>query len=831
MAANEIDLKDIMLDCHEAEELLKNLNQEKDDLYQQGEQYYQQYNTHPPELLREYVEVLDRCDVLQQQLSQLQSLSAEIAPRFQSCCDWLDKAIDGTFQCDMNLFKKPHTQRDLGKENNVIASTALSTTLRFVYADDEKEVVDNGYIFYWVYDYKQTDKIEDEPLIQFTQDARPMLPVGVGRTDKNGYLRKSMMFRQNALIHRQDKDKHYLQLKLQWDRINSAHLINHEERKDWSAIMEKSQQTWNLFGQLQGNRPFYLAHAKANRGHFEQSLSESDRTLQDLYAFHIKKEDFDKAEAVITQKARDSGVLVKDFIKRVSNRYFYLFKTYGFFCYPIDRGSFLTKDLHSLTQIQKGQPAAAWKGYLKPHNQYTQADPILKATVAIHCTLPEWDRRIQRQIKRLKDAQDIYITNLRPHQKVTGHLDGMLQSALTHRRFSVDVQNNSEAKEQSDTLIQQLQGMQETIENALEEEKSAENKISVKAELDDIKAQAIQLRALLNSQALLAEFKRYWGEIGQEETDEQVLKAGPYMQEEPYWLHFFHIYCEAIIILRNTPLSNDIFNEEISPLLDDMVMQADFTDLAPGSEAEKLIGNTNEFFAGQEDKSQKNKTDENIAIENFWKRVSVINEDTDSEENEGYEYKEKDSLLYTIFKGWRQFATLFHKVPGPPSVLQVLLDVYADHISKKIQRNALSNGSYHIKFMMVICNYFGVFGQEEFKKNRDLMYTALRAHGRLHRKGGSNHKGGKNYYSHSALKARMQLISGEFGKNLTKQQKADLKAVMQSVQETKRFIKNNFYLRPFPGFTANITANGSFSDTVYSANNRFAYTRELNNIR
>ena len=87
-------------------------------------------------------------------------------------------------------------------------------------------------------------------------------------------------------------------------------------------------------------------------------------------------------EALIKQKARDSGTLVKNFIKRVSNRYFYLFKPYGFLCYPIDRGSFLTKDLHSLTQAQDDQPAAAWKGYLKPDNQkggeeYGQRDKLV----------------------------------------------------------------------------------------------------------------------------------------------------------------------------------------------------------------------------------------------------------------------------------------------------------------------------------------------------------------------------------------------------------------------------------------------------------------------
>ena len=215
MAANEIDLKEILLDCQEAEALLEQQQQEKEALHTEAEQYYEQYNTHPPKLLREYAEALNRCDVLQQHLHQLQALSEEITPSYQACRPWLDNARDGVFQCDMNLFTKPHSQRDLGKENNVIASTAQSTTLKFVYADNTKEPVDNGYIFYWVYDDRLTNKIEDDHLTRFAQDAYPMLPVGVGRTDKEGYLRKSMLFKQNALLHRQNKEKHYLQLATQ----------------------------------------------------------------------------------------------------------------------------------------------------------------------------------------------------------------------------------------------------------------------------------------------------------------------------------------------------------------------------------------------------------------------------------------------------------------------------------------------------------------------------------------------------------------------------------------------------------------------------------------
>lgn len=812
MAANEIVLKDIMTDCHETEELLKQLQQEKETWYAKGQAYYEKNNSHPPVLLREYIESADRVDVLQTQLDRLQALSKEIAPDYQACQTWLDNAKQGRFQCEMNLFKQPHTARDLGKENNVIAVTAQSTTLKFVYADDNTAVVDNGYVFYWVYDDKDTDAIEDEDYMEFTSIARPMLPVGVGRTDKDGYLRKSMFFEQNTFSHIQTDQKHCLQLNLKPDyRLGNLKI---KSGKTLSETIQENMTHWNKMGQLQGSSPFYLEHSKANRGHFDRELSAVDRNLQDLYAFHLSQDDFEKASALIKNIKWDKQ---KDFIKRVSNQYFYLFKPYGFMCYPIDRGSFSTKDLKELTTKNDHGFSVAWKGYLNPG----RTNPP-EMTIPIHCTLPEWDRRIQRQLYRLKKALDVHLTNQQPHQKVMSHLDGMLQSALIHRRFSVDIPENEAEKAKYDALIQNLQSVQASIEDAQNGDQDPDNPISMKKELEDVEVQAIQLRTMLNSEALLAEFKRYWRD-GPEEND-GVLKAGPDMEEEPYWVHFFHTYCEAIMVLRNTPLGMTIFNEEISPFLDQLVAGTDFTELAPGEAAEDLINKTDEFFAGQSEEGSELDDEENIVKKRLLSRVQEINDTESNEENAEDENQQQDTLLYVMLKGWRDSAgTLFHRVPGPPSVLQVILDVYADHISKKIQRESLSKGAYHIKLMMVICDFFGVFGEEKFKKNRDFLYTALRAHGRLHRKGGSSPSGSKNYYSHSALEARMQLLAGTFTETLSKQQKKDLEAVMASVGGVKKFIQDNFSRRPFPGFAANMNKGSSFSDTVYTANNHFAY--------
>ncbi|MCP3848891.1 MAG: hypothetical protein GY694_01445, partial [Gammaproteobacteria bacterium] len=772
MAANEIDLKDIMTDCHETEAQLKQLQQERDVLYAKGQEYYEKNNTHPPVLLREYIESVDRVDALQQQLNRLQALSNEIAPEFQACQAWLDDAKQGHFQCEVNLFKKPHRERDLGNENNVIATTAQSTTLKFVYADDHNEVVDNGYVFYWVYDDQDTDAIEDENYMKFTTIARPMLPVGVGRTDKDGYLRKSMFFEQNTFSHIQKDQKHFLQLNLKWDqRLGN---LNLKSKRPLAEMIQDSMKHWNELGQLQGSRPFYLEHSKANRGHFDRELSTVDRNLQDLYAFHLSQDDFEKASALISNIERGKQ---KDFFKQVSNQYFYLFKPYGFMCYPIDRGSFHTKDLKELTTKNDNGFSVAWKGYLNPK----KTNPP-EMTIPIHCTLPEWDRRIQLHLYRLKKALDAHLTNQQPNQKVMGHLDGMLQSTMIYRRFSVDIPNDDEEKAEYDALIQNIQSIQETVEEAQNGEKDPDNPISMKKELKDIEALAIQLRDMLNSDALLAEFKRYWRDGTGTQENDGVLKAGPDMEEEPYWLHFFHTYCEAIIILRNTPLGMSIFNEEISPFLDQLVAETDFTELAPGAEAEKLIGSMDELFAGQSEEDNDLNDEENIVDNSLWNRIQDIDNTQKKRKNKKEDKKKnEDNLLYVMIKGWTDIAgTLFHKVPGPPSVLQVILDVYSDFISKKIQRESLSKGSYHIKLMMVLCNYFGVFGQDKgkFKDNRDMLYTALRAHGRLHRKGGSTPSGSKNYYSHSALEARMQLLAGTFGETLSKQQKKELETVM-----------------------------------------------------
>ncbi|MCW8930642.1 MAG: hypothetical protein OQL19_10435 [Gammaproteobacteria bacterium] len=823
MASNEIVVKDIMTDCHETEELLKQLQQEKDELYTKGEEYYKKYNSHPPIFLREYIESVDRVDALQKQLDRLQLMSKEIAPEYQACQSWLEKAKQGEFECEVNLFKQPHSERDLGKENNVLASTALSTTLKFVYADDKKEVVDNGYIFYWVYDEHIEDKIEDDQYIKFTTIARPMLPVGVGRTDKNGQLRKSMFFKQNTFSHIQDEKKHYIKLNLKWDK-NFTNL-KPKSGKSLSENIQDSMSHWNKFGQLQGSRPFYLEHSKANRGHFDRELNTDERNLQDLYAFHLSQEDFEKAETLIKNI---KGNERQDFFKQVSNQYFYLFKPYGFMCYPIDRGSFVTKDLKELTSKDENNFSVAWKGYLNPE----KTNPP-EMTIPIHCTLPEWDRRVQRQIRRLKKAQDVYFTALRPHNKAIAHLDGMLQSATCYGQYSADILREKaelEILEKSSTkkidkrlilkesnkttaLIDNIKSIQNSIEEAIEDEKNSDHNLSLKEHLDDIEVQANKLRSMLKSKALITEFKRYWGENGPEENKDGVLKAGPDMQEEPYWVHFIHTYCESIIILRSTPLGSQIFKEDISPVLDVMIETMDWSGLLPGGEFNDILESVDVLF------DDKRKDKNNLIIGSLKERLEQL----DKKSNK-FQYENDDSLFYILLKGWKEGAgTLFHRVPGPPSVLQTVLDVYADHISKKIQRNTLQKGkgSYHIKFMLFVCQKFGVLKIGNEVDNLNTLYSALRAHGRMHSSGSKNQKGGKNYYSHSALKARRDYLSGQI--NLIVEQKDSLNKIMESVEATKHFIFGNFNQRPFPGFSADSNQSGSFSDVVYTENKHLVY--------
>ena len=89
--------------------------------------------------------------------------------------------------------------------------------MRFVYADNPDEPVDNGYIFYWVYNEFNPEEIEPDTYTGFTLASRPMLPVGVGRTDRNGLLRKSQFFKQNTFEHIKKQGQLYIKLGLEWD--------------------------------------------------------------------------------------------------------------------------------------------------------------------------------------------------------------------------------------------------------------------------------------------------------------------------------------------------------------------------------------------------------------------------------------------------------------------------------------------------------------------------------------------------------------------------------------------------------------------------------------
>jgi len=373
-----------------------------------------------------------------------------------------------------------------GQSDAIVGVPAQKTKVRFIYADDESPI-QNRYVIYWEYGKDGTSI--NTKTAEYYQLLSVMLPVGIGKTDAQGFLSQSLVLPNHQLQVITDKDggtrfsvspmsdtpgvfKYYPKdyffvsgphgdswksLRPTYNQWNEMYDIFNRNTLilDFDAIRAgRLPLPKKLIELYQLDEHDYITKASLRTLLPEFNFDDPDREIDFKHYFASDKaiqqslpnpEQLPKANAAYLEKHQDAIVLklamdrkfnpyqyytfVSKFVNARAFDKFQLDRKYGFFLYPGDGGPFSTKPLEWLASYksEKTQKPVAW--FDKVPVPPKDAHGVNAYTpVALHCTLPEWNARIRAKLDALKEKIDL------KEQAAHGHIVN-ISNAATLRKY------------------------------------------------------------------------------------------------------------------------------------------------------------------------------------------------------------------------------------------------------------------------------------------------------------------------------------------------------------------------------------------------------------
>jgi hypothetical protein len=594
----------------------------------------------------------------------------------------------------------------------------LSTRVRLTYQDSPEEPMANTYVFYWMYGDECTELGEklatserDKLLFEKTDC---MLPLGVGLTDEDGYLVQTRQIGRSMNKY-QEIDLVNATFELYpgiiyggWDTVS---ILKHNgyldfdaapvnDAKNFRAKMDNLKQarkkwlnTTYYEAELADKDP--LEQLGANSGRGALPLLTAQARILHTYVSNGYFEDGQDATLENLTRAELSE------LKNSSTQYFYPDRRYGFFAYPVNRGSFKTKNLLALAE---GEDSVAWCGEVDAENN----------VVALHCTLPEWDRRITLKLDALNFALYKTAEKVKPHAENIERLKGMSRLVQAQQKFPYG-ERSPEQIDIGEGLIDKIDSLSEAITEKINTADD-EHEFLNQQEIDDIHNAAIALKELIFKEEFLAELHGYLVFAVNPEKDgyanaEGKLNPGPYMEEEPYWGHIIETLMQCVASISKTSLSKDIWLKWVEPMLDQFSNQPEVIRMIEElAEQEPFAEFTSagKILEGRADDEEEPKPVEAYRLK-FTKSLQGIQGSIEAKEQarldkEALDLEHQNPLLWVMNCYKNVAAPLLHNMPGSPSVIAQVLNLYSDKIGHKM----ISNPAFNIKLNMALFRFSGV---------------------------------------------------------------------------------------------------------------------------
>ena len=469
-------------------------------------------------------------------------------------------------------------------------------------------------------------------------------------------------------------------------------------------------------------RPYSLSVGLTNDSGQLQRIQTSSDYLEQLDKYDAK---FNRPELedLFDQKKDQRRYELKKTISEQSLRYKYnnaLTDTlidrkdrYAFLLYPVDQGKFLTKDLYELSQLS--EPKAVFEG----------DDRQVPRKVKLHCTLPEWGRRLRKKLNVLQQQIAEFNTLVGPHHQKRQTIDAMSQMVELHRKHAyrrptfsnetlkIRPELPEQFKKAGKNLFSEIPQRQieekKKLAEALNELSLGINSIITKPsdsgamyeyywQKQHIERAAGDLWDLLSSTALRDELNLYINHIKElEDVQEGTIPAGPYMErQEEGWYNIFITLAECYAGLSSSEKYGEIAWEQD--------IKHGIETLGSFDSDDDVDQQLTKVWGGRDDLlDESNEVDDQAE---FIKKQNNFIENSQGDDVE-------ESVFSIIMKNYKDLIKPFlgQMIPGAgaPCTLQVVLASYDSYVTRHIQRKITSDAAYHIRFFMNIMKAFNFF--------------------------------------------------------------------------------------------------------------------------
>ncbi len=377
---------------------------------------------------------------------------------------------------------------------------------------------------------------------------------------------------------------------------------------------------------------------------------------------------------------------------------------FAFMLYPADGGEFISKPLSELITMQTPSGAQV---------VFTDNSQSAPAEVRLHCTLPQWNKRLQKAVEEVNKQVRQYSAIIAPHLEKKALLQAMSEVVELHCKhgyvdFDDLVENAEDNPDRQKHIIdivnerkaeggykRQVKARHKLLENVAElesgitqmvEAPTADNPITKPYHMEQqhIEVACDKLWALFNAQAFRDELSHYLEYVNTLDEDDlqDDIPAGPYMQGlEQGWDDIFITIAECYAALSNVVKYHELlWDNEIKTGIDWLcnVDPDDGLDQAMFEQIEKYNPKNEGSFDKDLGESEGDipKYQGDVA-----EKIRLVTKAMKKEGTRGtFEILLEDGLT----------PILSHVVPGlgAPCSLQVILALFEDEVGDKLTKDA-----------------------------------------------------------------------------------------------------------------------------------------------
>ena len=586
------------------------------------------------------------------------------------------------------------TQQAKDKLTTKIVSPPLTSKVRFSYQDDPETPIANSYVLYWRYDKADTNKIETGREA-FYNNARIMMPIGIGKTDKYGYLTQSLPLDDEEFGTYVKIDDGHFTMHAGLDSLKG---LSHDYLQPFMARFESNadyQKYINSIKRLDGNwnDVFNEINNKSSFNNMRRAIPHIRKSYNKIN----NQESYDEQINALMAYADDNPYKYKLMRLSVANNQFNYYSsgnqdTWGFMVYPPDAGLIRTGDLAKIGNEGK----YAYKGAINSTKK--QGDFI-----QLPCTLQEWERRLKIQTDKLKMGIDQFQEHTKQHQSNIEALSRMDSLLNIYDKYPYEYEEKEKSTElERRELKTKVTKLSSAITKLMQQPDPQKDK-PIDQALKIMDQASEKIIALLKNTDFADQLDLY-----QQAHANQEKNASPYMAFDETWTSIYTVIADTVGLLALCPKADEAYENLIQPVMNNLINSDVVTAaLKEGlTDFKRISGDytVDSIAVNQKDIKAEETLSQLIEV------IDVVYSEKEKYENGGTVLdKVFASQFYADANSTRKELNKWvNSTPGTPSVLIALLEGYMTYIIADAQKHGGTNG-YHIRLLMMISTGFGLF--------------------------------------------------------------------------------------------------------------------------